>query len=98
MNQVSEKIINIFKNNKEILAIYTFSNLRNIFGQNIKDEILNNVKNILENFKKNMDFDYITFNMKDYTIIAFKYNQEIIIIFGVPNIKEPVIRVSIKSL
>ncbi|MCX7758570.1 MAG: hypothetical protein N2169_03020 [bacterium] len=98
MNQVSEKIINIFKNNKEILAIYTFSDLRNIFGQNVKDEIIDNVKKVLENLKKNMNFDYITFNMKDYTIIAFKYQQEIIIIFGIPNIKEPVIRVSIKSL
>ncbi|MCS7164704.1 MAG: hypothetical protein RMJ51_00240 [Candidatus Calescibacterium sp.] len=93
-----EKVINTFKNNKEILAVYVLSDMKKILGQDIQSETIKDVKFALEEFKKSLDFDYITFNIANYTIIAFKYQQEIIIIFGVLNIKEPVIRISIKSL
>ncbi|MEN3015752.1 MAG: hypothetical protein ABDH21_06860 [bacterium] len=95
-NQAIDKIIKAFKNNKEILSIYVGN--QNIMGNSISDSVLNQVLSAIELFRNYLGPEYITFSINDYTIICFKYMAKDVIIFGVKNIKEPIVRSSIKSL
>ncbi|MFN4219667.1 MAG: hypothetical protein ACK4GJ_01945 [bacterium] len=93
-----DKIIDTFKNNKDIVAIYSLADkVPNIYGK-IEESTFLKVKNIIDEFKKNLSTDYISFNLSNYMIIYFKHDEDDIVIFGTSNLKEPLVRISIKSL
>lgn len=91
-----EKILNSFKNNKDIIAIYLSEN--NIMGNQIESDIIKKTISMVEKAKNLLSANYLTFNIDKYTVIAFKYQDSMVTIFGNPNIKEPVIKIAIKSL
>lgn len=93
-----DKLINAFKNNKDIIAIRSLAeNVSNIYG-NIDENIFFKVKDIIEKFQKTFSSDYVSFNLAGYMVIYFKYDKDGIILFGTSNLKEPIVRMSIKSL
>lgn len=97
-NQI-DKLLNTFKNNKEIIALYTLSNMQNLYGQKIEEKVLNDIKNIIQKFDQFYNVDYLAFDINNQnTVITFRYADDIVIIIGLLSMKEPVIRLSIKSL
>ncbi|MFN3478641.1 MAG: hypothetical protein ACK4ZM_04695 [bacterium] len=93
-----DKLINTFKSNKEIIAIYSLSEqISNMYG-NIDENTFLKVKSTIGEFRKTLSTDYISFNLANYMIIYFKHDKDDIVIFGTTNLKEPVVRMSIKSL
>jgi hypothetical protein len=105
-----ETILEKLKNTKELLAIIIFDlnleikNLNNLF--NISQEELNSLIELLKKILLNKidrdslkaDFNYISFNYKENIVIIFKHKDLIVVLLGNKNLKEPLIRSTIKSL
>jgi len=105
-----ETILEKFKNTKDLLAIIIFDlnleikNLNNLF--NISQEELNSLIELLKKILLNKidrdslkaNFNYISFNYKENIVIIFKYKDLIVVLLGNKNLKEPLIRSTIKSL
>lgn len=95
-----DKLLNIFKNNKEIIAVYSLSEQSsniNIYGK-VDEKTFSEVQNIIHNFRKTLATDYLSFTFANFMVIYFKYDKDDVVIFGTLNLKEPVVRVGIKSL
>ncbi|MGC8734241.1 MAG: hypothetical protein ACP5RD_04280 [bacterium] len=105
-----ETILEKFKNTKDLIAIIIIDLNLNIKELNklneIQDTELNNLIEILKKIlinkiDKNTNkviFNYISFNYKENIIIIFSYKGFIIVLVGNKNLKEPIIRSTIKSL
>jgi hypothetical protein len=105
-----ETILEKFKNTKDLIAIIIIDLNLNIKELNklneIQDTELNNLIEILKKIlinkiDKNTNkviFNYISFNYKENIIIIFSYKGFIIVLLGNKNLKEPIIRSTIKSL
>ncbi len=105
-----ETILEKLKNTKDLLAIIIFDlnleikDLKNLF--NISQEELNSLIELLKKILLNkinrdslkVDFNYISFNYKENIVIIFKYKDLIVVLLGNKNLKEPLIRSTIKSL
>ncbi len=105
-----ETILEKLKNTKDLLAIIIFDlnleikNLNNLF--NISQEELNSLIELLKKILLNKinrdslkaDFNYISFNYKENIVIIFKHKDLIVVLLGNKNLKEPLIRSTIKSL
>jgi hypothetical protein len=105
-----ETLLEKFKNTKDLLAIIIFDlnleikNLNNLF--NISQEELNSLIELLKKILLNKidrdslkaNFNYISFNYKENIVIIFKYKDLIVVLLGNKNLKEPLIRSTIKSL
>jgi hypothetical protein len=105
-----ETILEKFKNTKDLLAIIIFDlnleikNLNNLF--NTSQEELNSLIELLKKILLNKidrdslksNFNYISFNYKENIVIIFKYKDLIVVLLGNKNLKEPLIRSTIKSL
>ena len=105
-----ETILEKFKNTKDLLAIIIFDlnleikNLNNLF--NTSQEELNSLIELLKKILLNKinrdslkaDFNYISFNYKENIVIIFKHKDLIVVLIGNKNLKEPLIRSTIKSL
>jgi hypothetical protein len=105
-----ETLLEKFKNTKDLLTIIIFDlnleikNLNNLF--NTSQEELNSLIGLLKKilFNKidrdslNANFNYISFNYKENIVIIFKYKDLIVVLLGNKNLKEPLIRSTIKSL
>jgi len=105
-----ETILEKLKNTKDLLAIIIFDlnleikDLKNLF--NISQEELNSLIELLKKILLNKinrdslkaDFNYISFNYKENIVIIFKYKDLIVVLLGNKNLKEPLIRSTIKSL
>jgi len=105
-----ETILEKFKNTKDLLTIIIFDlnleikDLKNLF--NISQEELNSLIELLKKILLNKidrdslkaDFNYISFNYKENIVIIFKYKDLIVVLLGNKNLKEPLIRSTIKSL
>jgi hypothetical protein len=105
-----ETILEKFKNTKDLVAIIIFDlnleikNLNNLF--NISQEELNSLIELLKKILLNKidrdslkaNFNYISFNYKENIVIIFKYKDLIVVLLGNKNLKEPLIRSTIKSL
>jgi len=98
-----DKIIEAFKTKQGIKGALSFKNKEVIFGENLnsKQDLLNSIFKIIELLEKIEKFDYLTFNLNEYLVIVFrttKEQEDCIILLGDSTIKEPVIRMAIKSL
>jgi hypothetical protein len=105
-----ETILEKFKNTKDLLAIIIFDlnleikNLNILF--NTSQEELNSLIELLKKILLNKidrnslkaDFNYISFNYKENIVIIFKHKDLIVVLLGNKNLKEPLIRSTIKSL
>jgi hypothetical protein len=105
-----ETILEKFKNTKDLLAIIIFDlnleikSLNNLF--NTSQEELNSLIELLKKILFNKidrdslkaNFNYISFNYKENIVIIFKYKDLIVVLLGNKNLKEPLIRSTIKSL
>jgi hypothetical protein len=105
-----ETILEKFKNTKDLLAIIIFDlnleikNLNNLF--NISQKELNSLIELLKKILFNKidrdslkaNFNYISFNYKENIVIIFKHKDLIVVLLGNKNLKEPLIRSTIKSL
>jgi hypothetical protein len=105
-----ETILEKFKNTKDLLTIIIFDlnleikNLNNLF--NTSQEELNSLIELLKKILLNkidrdslkVNFNYISFNYKENIVIIFKYKDLIVVLLGNKNLKEPLIRSTIKSL
>jgi hypothetical protein len=105
-----ETILEKFKNTKDLLTIIIFDlnleikDLKNLF--NISQEELNSLIELLKKILLNKidrdslkaDFNYISFNYKENIVIIFKHKDLIVVLLGNKNLKEPLIRSTIKSL
>jgi hypothetical protein len=105
-----ETILEKFRNTKDLVAIIIFDlnleikSLNNLF--NISQEELNSLIELLKKILLNKidrdslkaNFNYISFNYKENIVIIFKYKDLIVVLLGNKNLKEPLIRSTIKSL
>jgi hypothetical protein len=105
-----ETILEKFKNTKDLLTIIIFDlnleikDLKNLF--NISQEELNSLIELLKKILLNKidkdslktNFNYISFNYKENIVIIFKHKDLIVVLLGNKNLKEPLIRSTIKSL
>ncbi len=105
-----ETLLEKFKNTKDLLVIITIDTNLNIKEENKLSDInqteLNNLKEIIKKIltnkidKKNQKtlFNYISFNYKENIVIIFSYKELLVVLVGNKNLKEPLIRSTIKSL
>jgi len=101
-----DKIIEAFKTKQGIKGALSFKNKEVIFGENLtsNQDLLNSIFKLIELLEKLDKFDYLTFNLSKYVVIVFrttnttKEEEDCIILLGDNTIKEPVIRMAIKSL
>lgn len=95
-----EKILKAFKNNNQILGIYTFDENKNFLkiSGDIDNKVLQEIEKIMKVFQSKIDADFISFNLENYLIIIFKYGSHQIVILGTSNLKEPLLRITIKSI
>lgn len=105
-----EILLEKFKTTKDLLAIITIDTNLNIKEESKLSDIneieLNNLKEIIKKMlinkidkttKKTL-FNYISFNHKENITIIFNYKELIVVLIGNKNLKEPLIRSTIKSL
>lgn len=105
-----ETLLEKFKTTKDLLAIITIDINLNMKEESklsdINDIELNNLKEIIKKILINkIDkatqktlFNYISFNHKENIAIIFNYKELIVVLIGNKNLKEPLIRSTIKSL
>jgi len=105
-----EAILEKFKTTKDLIAIIITDLNLNIKELNklndIQDTELNSLIEILKKILINkiskntnkVSFNYISFNYKDNIVIIFSYKGLIVVLIGNKNLKEPLIRSTIKSL
>jgi hypothetical protein len=93
-----QKIIDTFKTKQGVIGALSLKTKQVIFGDNLNPNIINLSFEVIEKIENLENFDYLSFNIDNQAIIAFKKQDDIIILVGDSNLKEPVIRIAIKSL